>query len=261
MEGHVDVPSQSPKDPGELGASGSSPSYLLSWFPARRPPSSCPNTGHCLKICVTLTEELGAVPLPSHAWTVPLVEDMLCYARTGLTEVVVTGPGRAVHFYGRHSLGEGLSLGKVRDATFLLTRSGPWVGKSAYLVADPLTIQEGQQAITQAITKCQIKARGPGHLHMNLLTPQPFRFDCPRGSSQKDSPGDANSNHQPMPHQPLRGQGCNRCRRDQRQPPLQLPLPSPDHRSESDRSSLSTASSMSSISDRLEGSWYSWHGR
>ena len=41
-------------------------------------------------------------------------------------------------------MGEGLCLGKVRDATFTLTGAGTWVGKLAYLVADPLTIQEGQ---------------------------------------------------------------------------------------------------------------------
>ena len=89
IEGHMDVPSQSAKDPEDLGALGSSPSHLPSWSLARRPLLSCPNAKHCLEICVTLTEELGAVPLPSHAWTAPLVEDMLCYARTGLTEAVV----------------------------------------------------------------------------------------------------------------------------------------------------------------------------
>ena len=172
---------------------------------------------------------------PSHTWTVPLIEDMLCYARTGLTEAVVTGPGRAVLFYGRHSLEEGLSLGKARDATFLLTWSDTWFGKPAYLAADLLTIQEGQWAITQAITKFQIKARGLGHLHMNPLTPQPFRYDCPRNSPQKDSPGDADSDHPPMPHCPLRGQDCNRCSKDQRQPPRLL-LPFPDHGFKSDRS-------------------------
>ena len=43
----------------------------------------------------------GSAP-PSHSWTAPLMEDMLCDIRTRLTEVVVTGPGRAVLFYGRH---------------------------------------------------------------------------------------------------------------------------------------------------------------
>ena len=101
---------------------------------------------------MTLTKETGLVPPPSHMWTAPLVEDMLCYARTGITEAMVMGPGRAVLFYGRCSLGEGLSPGKSWDTTFMLTGVGTWVGKPAYLATDPLTIQEGQQEIAQAVT-------------------------------------------------------------------------------------------------------------
>ena len=77
---------------------------------------------------MTLTEETGAVPLLSHTWTVPLVEDMLCYARTGLSKAVVTVPGKAVLFYGRHFLGEGLSLDESRDAAFVLTWAAMCVG-------------------------------------------------------------------------------------------------------------------------------------
>ena len=99
MKGHADVSSQSAKDPRELGALGSSPSHSPSWSPTRRLPLNCPNTRHCLEIHVTLTKELGAVPLLSHAWMAPLVEDMLCDTRTGLTEAVVMGPGRAIIFY------------------------------------------------------------------------------------------------------------------------------------------------------------------
>ena len=58
---------------------------------------------------------------------------MLHDVRTRLTKAVVTGPGRAVLFYGRHSMGEGLTADEARDATFLLTGAGMWVGKSAYL--------------------------------------------------------------------------------------------------------------------------------
>ena len=142
MEGYTDMPSQSAKDPPESEALGSSPSHLASWSLASRPPSSHPNMKHCLEIHVTLTEELGAVLPPSHSWTSPLVEDMLCDVRTGLTKAVVTGPGRAVLFYGKHSMGEGLTADKARDVTSLLTRAGMWVGKLAYLAADPMTIQE-----------------------------------------------------------------------------------------------------------------------
>ena len=153
MEGHVDMPSQSAKDLQELEALDSSPPLAV-LVPGRRLPSSCPNMKYCLEICVTLMEELGAVPPPSHSWTAPLMEDMLHDARTGLTEAVVTGPGRAVIFYGRHSMGEGLTADKARDATFLLTGAGTWVGKLAYLAADPMTIQESRRVIAQAISDC-----------------------------------------------------------------------------------------------------------
>ena len=91
MEGHLDMPSQSAKDQQESEALGCSPSHLPSWSPARRLPSSHPNTKHCLEIHVTLTAELGTVPPPSHSWMAPLVEDMLHDVRTRLTKKVVTG--------------------------------------------------------------------------------------------------------------------------------------------------------------------------
>ena len=107
------------------------------------------------------------IPPPSHSWMAPLVEDMLHDARTGLTEAVVTGPGRAVLFYGRHSMGEGLMADKARDATFPLTGAGTWVGRLAYLTNNPMTIQEGKRAIAQGISDNQVKARGPGHPDVN----------------------------------------------------------------------------------------------
>ena len=61
----------------------------------------------------------------------------------------------------------------ITDATFLLTGAGMWLGKSAYLAADPMTIQESKQAIAQAITDHQVKVRGPGHPPVNLLDQQP----------------------------------------------------------------------------------------
>ena len=73
----------------------------------------------------------------------PLVEDRLHKARTGLTKAVVTGTGRVVLFYGRCLMGEGVMADEARDATFLFTGAGMWVGKLAYLTANPMTIQEG----------------------------------------------------------------------------------------------------------------------
>ena len=102
----------------------SSPDNLLTSSPVQRLPLDHLNMKHCLEIQETLTDELGDVPAPSHAWMAPVVEDMLQEARAGLTEAVVIGPGRAIHFYGRHSMGEGLKVDEARDATFLLTGAG-----------------------------------------------------------------------------------------------------------------------------------------
>ena len=92
-----------------------------------------------------------------------MIEDMLREARAGLTEAVVIGPGKAILFYGRRSLGEGLKADEARDATFLLTGAGTWVGRSAYLTADPMTLQEGKRAMAHAISDQGVKARGLGH--------------------------------------------------------------------------------------------------
>ena len=103
MEGHVDMPPQSVKDLQELESLDSSPSHLPSWSLAQRPLSSHPNMKHCLEICVTLIEELGAVPPPSYSWMAPIMEDMLHDARTRLTKGVVTG-----------QVGQFISIGDVQ---------------------------------------------------------------------------------------------------------------------------------------------------
>ena len=216
---------------------------------------------HCLEIHVTLTEELGEVPPPSHSWTEVIVEDMLCEVRTGLAKAVATGPGRAVLFYGRCLMGEGLTADETRDATFLLTVAGMWVGNLAYLATKPMTIQEGWWVIAQVVTDCQVKARGTGHTCVNLPAQQHFRFDHLRGSPIKDASGDGGCDPQPSPCQPPRGWDCNRQRRDQRPLLPWFPSPSWDWGFKSNRSSLSMASSVSSRSDRSDGSQHSWQGR
>ena len=164
-------------------------------------------------------------------------------------------------FYGRWSLGEGLSLGKARDATFTLTGAGTWVGKPAYLATDPLTIQEGWQTIAQAIAECQREVRGPEQPCSHLLTLQLFRFHHPGDSPQQDCSRDGSFNHQPSPNRPQRGWDCNQHRMDQRLLPPQPSSPSQDCGFKSDRSSVSTASSVLSQSDRSEASQCSSCGR
>ena len=136
---------------------------------------------------MTLTGELEDTPPPLHAWMAPVVEDMLREVRAGLMEAMVIGPGRAILFYGRHSMGEGLKADKARDATFLLTGAGTWVGKSAYLTTDPMTLQEGKRAITQAVSDHRVKARSPGCPRVNPSAQQPFRFNTSRASPLGDA--------------------------------------------------------------------------
>ena len=107
-DGLVEEPAQREADWWEMEGKDSSPHNSLMWSPVQRPPTRHLNMNYCLSIQVTLTDELGDVPPPSHAWTVPVVEDMLQETRAGLMEAVVIGPGRSILFYGRHSMGEGL---------------------------------------------------------------------------------------------------------------------------------------------------------
>ena len=107
-------------------------------------------------------------------------------------------------------------MDEARDAAFLLPGAGTWVEKPAYLTADSMTIQEGKRALAQAISDHPVKVRGPGHLHVNPPAQQPFQFNPPRSSPPKDASGDCGSAYSPSPHQPSRGQECNRHWRDQR---------------------------------------------
>ena len=160
-DGLVDRPAQGAADQWEM-EEDSSPHNSPTWSPVQRPPAGHLNMNYCLEIQVTLTDELGDTHPPLHAWMAPVVEDMLWEVRAGLTEAVVIGPGREILFHGRYSMGEGLKADKARDATFLLTGAGTWVGKSAYLTANPMTLQEGKRAITLAVSDHRVKARGPG---------------------------------------------------------------------------------------------------
>ena len=86
---------------------------------------------------MTLTEETGVVPPVPHAWMVPLVEDMLHYARTGLTEAIVMDLGRAILFYGRQSLGEGLSLVRLGMQHSYSQEQALWLANQPILPLTP----------------------------------------------------------------------------------------------------------------------------
>ena len=158
-------------------------------------------------------------------------------------------------------MGVGLTADKARDATFLLTGAGMWVGKLAYLAADPLTILEGKRAIAQAVSDHQVKARRPGCPHVSLSAQQPFQFNLPRSSPPKDASGDCGSDYPLSPHWPSRGWEHNRHQSDQRPQSPPFPSPSPDHGFNSNRSSLLTTSSMLFRSDWSDRSRCSRQGR
>ena len=140
---------------------------------------------------------------------------------------------------------------------FSSQRAGTWVEKATYLTTDPMTIQEGKGAVAQAISDNRVKARVPGHPCANPPTQQPFQFNAHRASPLTDVSGDCVSDYLQTPHHSSRGQECNRRRRDQRPQPPRFPSPSLDCGFESDRSSLSMTSSMSSRSDCSDRSRHS----
>ena len=100
-------------------------------------------------------------------------------------------------------MGEGLKADEARDAAFLLTGAGMWVGKLAYLTANPVTIQEVKRAIAQAIMDNRVKARGPGHPWVKLLAQQPFKFNTPKTSPPRDASRDYGSDDQQTPRWPV----------------------------------------------------------
>ena len=150
-----------------------------------------------------------------------------------------------------------MTTGEARDATFLLTGAGTWVGKLAYLTADTMKVQAGKGVIAQAISDYQVKDRGLGHPCVNLPAQQLFQFDPPRSSLQKMHLEIAvlTTHHHPMgPPEAKNVIGIGETRGPQSS---WFPSPSPDCWFESDRSSLSTASSMSSRSDQSDESRHS----
>ena len=174
-EDHTLTPSNSWNGPEDPEVFGSTPSHSPSWSLARKLTPDWPETQYCLEIQVTSTEDWGATPPPPHMWQAPIMEEMVWDGKSGLTEVVVTSPGKAILFY-RQQLLEGLSLGEAWDAMFTLSGAISWVHKQAQLSAKSVSLGDGQQLIAQTITKGHIKPRGPGHPHSILPVSTPFNF-------------------------------------------------------------------------------------
>ena len=112
-DGLREEPAQGAAERWEMEEGDSSPHNSLMWSPVKRPPAGHFNANYCLLIQVTLTDELGDAPPPMHSCTTPVIEDMLQETRARLLEAVVVGPGKAILFYGRCSMGEGLKADEV----------------------------------------------------------------------------------------------------------------------------------------------------
>ena len=111
-DGLREEPAQGAAERQEMEEGDSSPHNSPMWSPVQRPPAGHFNVNYCLSIQVTLTNELGDVPPPTHSWTTPVIEDMLRETRARLTEAVVVGPGKAILFYRETFFGRGSKGGR-----------------------------------------------------------------------------------------------------------------------------------------------------
>ena len=93
-------PAQRVVDHHETEEDDSSPHDTPTWSPVPRLPTGHPSMNYCLSIKGMLTDELGDVLPPPHAWMAPVVEDMLRDIRAGLTEAIVIGQVRRYSFMG-----------------------------------------------------------------------------------------------------------------------------------------------------------------
>ena len=162
-EGHTLTPTSGQIGLEDPDAFRSVPSQSPSWSPARKPTPDWPETWYCLVIQVISTEDDKVIPPPPHTWQVPIVEDKVCEGKAGLMEAILIGPGWAVLFYGQQTLGEGLSLGELRDAMFTLSGVIAWVGNQTQHSTKPISLGKGQQLNAQAITEGHTEPWGPGH--------------------------------------------------------------------------------------------------
>ena len=70
-------------------------------------------------------------------------------------------------------------MGKAQDTAFTLSGAMSSIGKQAQLSAKAVSLGDGQQLITQAITEGHIKPRGPGHPSSIPPVPTLFNFCYP----------------------------------------------------------------------------------
>ena len=73
VDGQAEKPAQGAVDWQETEEEDSSPPNLPMWPPTQRLLLGHLNMKHCLEIQVTLTDELGDISPPPHAWMAPMI--------------------------------------------------------------------------------------------------------------------------------------------------------------------------------------------
>ena len=118
---------------------------------------------YCVQIRVTLGEGRGDQPPPPHAQTGSLIADIFQEdLEERITKAVVLAPGEAILFFGRWSLKEGLPHRKTRDVAFSIAGPVTWGRRQAQVKMTVNMVQEGCQAIAEAVAEKRMKAQGPG---------------------------------------------------------------------------------------------------
>ena len=113
---------------------------------------------------VTLVEGWGDQPPPPHTWTGWLISNMFQDSlEEQITEGVVLAPGEAILSFRWQLLKWQLPLGDVRDVGFHMGNPVIWAGREAQLEMMVSTVQEGHQAIADAVVGKRTKVRGLGH--------------------------------------------------------------------------------------------------
>ena len=257
--------------PEEMEASGSTLSHLPSQSLVRRQ-----NTRPTLRLSIVWKFKLPQPKMEELHYHLHMPGRCqwwkTCFetANLALQKQLWQAHGWVILFYGRQSLGEGLSLGEAWDSMFMLTGAINWVGKQAQLNAIAVSLWEGWQLITQAVTKWCIQVIITWtSLLMSAALPL-FSFcnqDEPPWEERLQSADEClevlmHTHWKSHPEWGHRAQWGWDHGQQQWELWAALTLtPSPDYRFESDRSSVSTFSSVSSRPNRSRGSRHQHHGQ
>ena len=100
----------------------------------------------------------------SHTWSRSLIADMFQDGlKEWITEAVVLAEGEAILFFERWSHKEGLSYTSAGHVWFSLTGPVTWAGRTVQVEATANMVQEGLQAIADAVMEKKMMVRRVGH--------------------------------------------------------------------------------------------------